>query len=469
MKETESKKLSLGLKLGYGSAEGGLTSSTNLIYFFLMFFLTDVAGINPALAGTVLMLATIVDGVTGPVIGVISDNLKWKWGRRRPFMLIGALPFGLALWLMFTDFQLASGSFAYFVAMAALFFIFFGMVNVPYSALGAEITQDYNERTSLVSFRSGWSLVLTLFSVAMPLILVEYIAEVYGSERIGWSILGAIIGAASVLMILLAWRTTRGYELPSEAKSEAFKLKDIISMIQKNRSFRYTIGIWTAGIIAYNIATGNVVYFMTYVMGYDETKAGMVFLGLILCSLLWVPVIDYVTQKMGKRKAFIIFAGSWALMSAVSGIFITGPAFEWLFLLSAGTGLAVGTIMVYQIGWAMIPDITEVDELVSGRRREGLIFSITTFIQKVASGVTLQIVGLVLAWAGYIPDAVQTQGALLGIRMVTYEGPVLFIILGMIFAYYLPLTSEKFQQLREVLRLKKENKEYDISTINDLM
>ena len=111
-------------------------------------------------------------------------------------------------------------------------------------------------------------------------------------------------------------------------------------------------------------------------MGYDETKAGMVFLGLILCSLLWVPVIDYVTQKMGKRKAFIIFADSWALMSAVSVIFITGPAFEWLFLLSAGTGLAVGTIMVYQIGWAMIPDITEVDELVSGRRREGLIFSI---------------------------------------------------------------------------------------------
>ena len=117
----------------------------------------------------------------------------------------------------------------------------------------------------------------------------------------------------------------------------------------------------------------------------------------------------------------------------------------------------------------MIPDVSEVDELISGQRREGLIFSVTTLIQKIASGVTVQIVGLVLAWAGYIPDAVQTPGALLGIRMVTYEGPVLFIILGMIFAYLLPLTPEKFKKLQEALRLKKENKEYDLTSIKDLM
>jgi len=469
MQATENKKLTFGTKLGYGGAEGGLTASTNLVYFFLMFFLTDVAGINPAFAGTVLMVATIVDGVIGPVVGVMSDNLTWKWGRRRPLMLIAALPLGLSIWLVFTDFQLASGGLAYFIAMAALFFIFFGMVNVPYSALGAEITQDYNERTSLVSFRSGWSLVLTLFSVAAPLIFVEYIAEIYGSERIGWSLVGGIMGAASVLMILLTWRATRGRELPSESTGEGFKPRDIIFAIRKNRSFRYTIGVWTAGIIAYNIAVGNVVYFMTYVMGYDETNSGMIFMGLIICSLLWVPVIDYITQKIGKRKAFIIFAGSWALMSVVSGIFLTGPECEWLFLLGAGTGLAVGTIMVYQLGWAMIPDVTEVDELVSGRRREGLLFSITTFIQKLASGVTLQIVGLVLAWAGYVPDAVQTPGALLGIRMINYIGPVLFLILAMIFAYRLPLTPEKYEKLREILQLKKENKEYDLTEIQDLM
>jgi GPH family glycoside/pentoside/hexuronide:cation symporter len=208
---------------------------------------------------------------------------------------------------------------------------------------------------------------------------------------------------------------------------------------------------------------------MTYVMGYDETTSGIIFLGLILVSLIWVPVIDYVTKKIGKRKAWIVFAGAWALMSVVSGIFISGPAFEWFFLLSAGTGIAIGMIMVYQIGLAMIPDVSEVDELISGQRREGLIFSVTTLVQKIASGVTIQIVGLVLAWAGYIPDAVQTPKALLWIRMIAFEAPVLFLILTMILAYFLPLTPEKFKKLKEVLRLKKENKEYDISSIKDLM
>jgi sugar (glycoside-pentoside-hexuronide) transporter len=469
MEETKSKKLPLGLKIGYGSAEGGLTATTNLVALFLLYFLTDVAGINPAFAGTVLMVGVIMDGVIGPVIGVASDNLKWKWGRRRPLMLIGAVPFGMACWLMFTDFQQASGNLAYFITMVALFFIFFGMINVPYNALGAEITQDYNERTSLVSYRSGWSGVLTLFSIALPLIVVDYIAEVYGSERIAWSILGGVIGAASIIMVLVAWWTTRGYEPPSESKGGGFKLKDIISAIQNNRSFRYTIGIWTTGVIALDITTGVLVYFMTYVMGYGETTAGIIFLGLILVSLVWVPVIDYVTQKIGKRKAWIFFAGAWALMSVLSGILINGPAFEWFFLLSAGTGIAVGMVMVYQIGWAMIPDVSEVDEFISGQRREGLIFSITTFIQKIASGVTIQIVGLVLAWAGYVPDVVQTPKALLWIRMIAFEAPVLFLILTMICAYLLPLTPEKFKKLQEVLRLKKENKEYDLTPIKELM
>ena len=469
MEETKSKKLPLGLKLGYGSAEGGLTATTNLVSLFLLYFLTDVAGINPAFAGTVLMVGVIMDGVIGPVIGVTSDNLKWKWGRRRPLMLIGAVPFGIACWLMFTDFQLASGNLAYFIVMVALFFIFFGMINVPYNALGAEITQDYNERTSLFSFRSGWSGILTLFSVAMPLIFVDYVAEVYGSERLGWSIIGAVIGASSIIMVLVAWRTTRGYEPPSESKGRGFKLKDIISAIQKNRSFRYTIGLWTTGVIALDITIGVIVYFMTYVMGYDETKSGMIFLGLILVSLVWVPVIDYITQKIGKRKAWILFAGTWALVSVISGIFITGPAFEWLFFLSSGTGVAIGMIMVYQIGLAIIPDISEVDELICGQRREGLIFSVTTLIQKIASGLNIQIVGLVLAWAGYVPDVVQTPKALLWIRMVAFEAPVLFLILTMIFAYLLPLTPEKFKKLKEILRLKKENKEYDLSEIQDLM
>jgi GPH family glycoside/pentoside/hexuronide:cation symporter len=233
MEVTKREKLTFGVKLGYGAAEGGLTSTFNLVYFFLLFFLTDIVGINPALAGTVLMVATLFDAITDPAIGIFSDNLKWKWGRRRPLILIAALPFGLTTWLMFTDFQLGSGSLIYFIVISALMFFFLTLISVPYQALGAEITRDYNERTSLGSFRSGWSVLLTLFSLSVPLILVEYFAEEYGSARLGWSVAGAVFAVIASLLVLVTWRTTRGHEKPLTSEKTGFKLKDVFSVINR--------------------------------------------------------------------------------------------------------------------------------------------------------------------------------------------------------------------------------------------
>jgi Na+/melibiose symporter-like transporter len=124
--------------------------------------------------------------------------------------------------------------------------------------------------------------------------------------------------------------------------------------------------------------------------------------------------------------------------------------------------------MVYMLGWAMIPDVTEVDELVSGQRREGLYFGVMAFVQKIASAVTLQVIGLILAWIGYQPDVTQTPETLLGIRILMFEAPVVFLIPGIIIAYYMPMTREKHQTLCDILKLKKENKEYDITPVKDL-
>jgi len=409
------------------------------------------------------MIATLWDAVTDPAIGIVSDNLKSKWGRRRPFLLIAALPFGVTTWLLFTDFHFG---FAYYVVMIILFFTFFTMVNVPYSALGAEMTQDYNERMSLVSFRTGWSQFLTLFSAALPLILVGIFGEALGSASAGWSAMAALFGTIAVFTILLTWRTTRGYELFSE--NTGFKFSDIYSVVRHNRTFRYTLGIWTFGIIALNFVVSTAVYFFTYVMGYGESMTGMVFGVLIAAGFIYIPIIDYVAHKKSKRMAFIIFAAFWGAINLFAGIMVAGPQDStvcWIGLLTAG---AVSACMVYQLGWAMIPDVTEVDELVSGQRREGLYFGVMAFVQKIASAVTFQVIGIILAWVGYQPDVTQTPETLLGIRMLMYEAPVVFLILACIVAYYMPMTREKHQALLDILKLKKENKKYDITPLKEL-
>ena len=456
-------KLSFGTKLGYGGAEGGCSGSWNLIYMFLLYFLTDVVGINPALAGSVLMIATLWDAFTDPAIGIISDNLKSKWGRRRPFLLIAALPFGITTWLMFTDFNLGFG---YYAVMAILFFTFFTMVNVPYSAMGAEMSQDYNERMSLVTFRSWWMQVSTLFASALPFYLAGIFGAKFGSMKAGWSAMAAVFGVIATLCILLTWRTTRGHELFPE--TTGFKFKDIVDVVRHNRTFRFTLGIWTFSIIALNFVISTAIYYFTHVMVFGESMTGMVFGILILASLIYLPVIDYVARKKGKRTAFIIFASIWGVGSILTGILVAGPEDAMVFWINIFTSGAISACMVYMLGWAMIPDVTEVDELISGQRREGLYFGVMAFIQKVASAVTLQVIGLIMAWIGYQPDVTQTSETLLGIRSLMFGAPVVFLILGIIVAYYMPMTRKKHQILCDCLKLKKENKEYDVTPIKDL-
>ena len=463
MEKSSNGKLPFRIKLGYGSAEGAGSSSWNLIYIFLLYFLTDAVGINPALAGSILMIATLWDAFTDPFIGIISDNLKSQRGRRRPFLLIAALPFGITLWLLFTDFHLG---FAYHVAMVVLFFTFFTMMNVPYQALGAEMTQDYNERMSLVTFRSWWMQVFTLASASLPMVFVQVFGEALGSISAGWSAMAAVFGAISILLILLTWRTTRGYELFPE--NTGFKLRDIYDVIRQNRTFRYTLGIWTFSIIALNFVVSTALYFFTYVMGFGESMSGMAFGVLIAASLIYLPIIDYVAKKKSKRIAFIIFAAFWGVLSVVLGLTITGPEDSTIFWIGLVTSGAVSACMVYQLGWAMIPDVTEVDELMSGQRREGLYFGVMAFIQKIASALAFQVIGIIMAWVGYQPAVTQTPETLLGIRMLMYEAPVLFLIIAIVIAYFLPMTRDKHQALCEILKLKKERKEYDITPIKDL-
>lgn len=467
MNEQIIEKLSFRVKFGYGSAEGANSMIWTAFYIFFLFFLTDVVKMDPAFAGFIMMIGVMWDAITDPLVGIWSDSLKSKWGRRRPFLLGVAIPYGIISWLLFTDPNLSPVmTKAYFIAMVILYFTAFTCLNVPQTAMAAEMTQDYDERTSLVSYRALWSQVFSIIGGAVPLSLAAYLGGVFGDQGTGWSLMAAILGLVCIPLILITWRSTRGYEIFPEVTQ--VHIKDIYNAVFKNRPFRYTIGLWASTLVATNIAGAVMVYFMTYYMGFDENQASIAFLIFFGCTVFWIPFINITSSKIGKRWAFIIFMGIWALVQGVGVIFFIRPETVILMYVLLFLGSA-GVVGIWLIGWSMIPDVVEVDEFKTGQRREGLYFGIIAFSQKTASAIALWVTGLLLSWVGYVPNVPQSEEALFGIRIMYAEGVTLFLILGIISAYLLPMTKEKHDALREAIALKKEGKECNTSSFEDII
>jgi len=466
MNQEKSGKLPIRVKFGYGAAEGANSLIFTNFYVFFMFFLTDVVKIDPAFAGFILMLRTLWDALFDPVVGVWSDRIKSKYGRRRPILFAVAVPYGIIAWLLFSDFNLGPNlTKIYFVIIVILHSIAFALLEVPHMALSAEMTQDYDERTNLNAYRAAWSQIFSVISGGACLVLAQYFSKTFHSPRIGWSLMAAGFGLTCIPLILFTWRSTRGYELfPEEV---TVKVRDIFDAALKNRPFRYTILMYTLGIAGMSIAGAVMVYFMTYVMGFDEKKSSIGFTLLFACTVLWVPLISVTSNKLGKRGAYFIFIGLWALVQGV-GIMALKPGNVILYFILIVLASA-GVIGVYMIGWTIIPDVLELDEFKTGQRREGLYYGIISLVQKVGSAIALWLVGVILHQVGYLPNAQQTEKALWGIKIMYGFGTGLLLILSIFFCYLMPMTKKKHTALREAIRLKKEGKPFDQSAFEDLL
>jgi glycoside/pentoside/hexuronide:cation symporter, GPH family len=480
MERDETKKrLPVWLKFSYGAAEGSNTLGWTMFYVYFLFFLTDVVGISPSFAGIIMMIATLWDAFTDPAVGIWSDRTKSRLGRRRSFMLFMSVPYGITVWLVFTDWGFPPMmTKLYFIGAVLLFFFAFTCLNIPYTSLAAEMTQDYDERTSLISYRAGWSQVFSIVAAALPPILVSFFSGRFGAgigkyDPIGWSITTGLFAVFMAFPILWTWRATRGHELfPEETK---ISFRDIVQGALKNRPFRYILGICALSAMALNIAAAVMVYFMTYYMKFTEPQQSLAFTFLFACTIFWIPFINIVSAKLEKRWAFIIFIGFWMLVQGVGGILVKPDQMVFFYVLAAlASG---GVIAVTMINWMMIPDAVEVDEFKTGHRREGLYFGLTSFIGKTASALGLLLTGYILEWVGYVAPKqgepgvlpTQTPETILGIRLIWAEATAVILVISIVLAFLLPMTRKKHQALREAIALKKEGKPYDVTPFRDII
>ena len=463
--QSDGNKLPLKVKLFYGGVEGGTTIVWGVFSFFFLYFLTDVVGIMPAIAGTIILIAGVWDAVTDPVAGIISDRTRSKWGRRRPYMIIFLVPFAISAWLLFTSFNLSSGwTVAYFIGVCLIFYFVSDFITVPGNTLGAEMTRDYDERTTLVSWRTVWGSVGTLIGMVAPLLLVETFSGIFGTEMWGWSAMMATLAIVGTIPIFLAWNFTRGYEkYPQEPVK--ITIKDLQEMLLKNKPFLNLAGVIVSVIGSVGILTVSVIYFLEHYMGYSEDDTAVVFLTFQAAGILFVPLVNWVIQKFGKRKATMI-GGTLAALIFSSFYLVTPGQDVLLYVMFIAASLVVN--FMYMVYWSMIPDVTEVDEFKSGQRREGVYFAVSDFINKIFMALGGFLVGLLLQVAGYIPEA-PPESSINMIRGLTSFAPAIFALLLILFGYMNPMTKAKHDALRIAIDLKKAGEEYDTESIEGII
>lgn len=443
-------KLSRLTKIIYGSGDIGFSLTGTIIAAYFLIFLTDVVGIRPAVAGIAILVGRTWDYFNDPIIGHISDRTRSRWGRRRPFLLFGALPFALAFMLMWFKPPWESWvaltvyyAFAYVLFDSAATFVY-----MPYYALTPELTEDYDERTSLTSYRMFYSIVGSLLAFTVPMMIIGRISPENSGKVF---LMGAIFGLLSALPLFLVFAYTREKKEFAELAQPSFK--DSIRAAFKNKPFIFGAVIYLITWVSFDILQTVLLYFIKFVMG-READSDLIMGFIFIVAIAALPFWEWTSRKLNKRKAYAIGIAFWAVVQVVLINLNSSSPLALIFFLCGLAGIGVGAAHV--LPWSIIPDAIEWDEYQTGERHEGMFYSLITLMQKIASSIAIPLTAVFLDLTHYVPNStVQPETALLGIRILVGPIPAVLLIIGIIFAIKYPLSREEFTRVVKELEARR--------------
>ncbi len=467
-------KPTLATRLIYGSGTYGLSAFGMLRQIFYAIFLTDVVGLDSRLASIGALVGVIWDAINDPLVGMLSDRLKSRWGRRRPFLLIFAVPFALSnLVLWWAPSWASQWALAAYVTFAFMLNDTLGtLVAVPYTAMTAEITHDYDERTSLTSFRMFFQLLASLSTaVAAPAIVDASLARGLTQQQ-GYLIVASLFGGISIVPLILIFFFVHNHQ-ESKPPGQPIPLIIAIRTAWLNIPFRIAVTLnmlnWlSADIVAlvipyfllYWIARGNLMATVN-LFGLDLSLEAAVLGLLMLVAILAIPFWNWLSIRLGKRNTYLIGILPWIL--AYMALFLIQPGqVTWMLVISAVAGLGIAT--GYILPEAIFPDVIEWDELLNRRRQEGIYYGIKNFVRKISGALAFFLALQVLGWSGYqnpppgVTHFQQPESVLLAIRMLVGPVGALLLIGAAVSAWFYPLTRERHGRIRRLLAIRKSRK-----------
>ena len=434
------------IKIGWGIGELAIAFYVGVTMAFFLFYLTEALGISPVWAGTALLIPRLWDAITDPFMGALSDRTRTRMGRRRPFLLVGAFVFGLTFWLVLSPPPMESemGKLVYFTAMYLLVSTAYTIYDVPYSAMAAEMTGSFRERTNLVGYKMmAARLGIILAAIVSPLI---YNSKDTLSE--GFALLGAVGGIFITITGLVAFfATSRAPRV--EVVPERFSLREEITAVIQNRPFARLFIVFLLQNLAIGASATSLIYFITITMSVSPNLIGPLFAVAGVSALIATPGWVIIGGRIGKKSAYaramminmLVALGVFFLPSSLAmllfGIYVINGAAD------AGNQLMPNS---------MIPDTVEVDELQNGVRREGAIFGAWAFCRKAGMAGGAFLASIILSLFGFISGgAEQTESAQLGIRIAFSLLPLVLWVGAFKWLSRYDLDEEKFNEIKAQL------------------
>lgn len=312
------KKLSIGQMLGFGVCDLGGNLFFTVLGFWSMAYLTDTVGLPAALAGIAVMAGKFWDAVSDPLMGYMSDHTRSRWGRRRPYLLFGAVPLLLAMWFFFTNPHIQNPTFLTFWAIISLVLLntAYTVVNIPYSSLTPELTSDYHERTKLNGYRFGCAAIGTMLGA----VAVQPIVSAFPTRSAGFSAVGIILGLLMAITALITFFSTKERAVTEDTPHEKF-IESYLGVF-KNKPYVILAIVYALNIIGLNFLQGILVYYTKYIYMREAVTPIAMFI-LLAFAIICIPVSVIVSKKIGKKRTYqICFA---ILGSACLVIFFIGP------------------------------------------------------------------------------------------------------------------------------------------------
>lgn len=450
--------LSFGVKSGWAIGELAVATYIGLSMTFMLFYATQVLAIPPALAGIALLVPRLVDAISDPLMGALSDRTHSRRGRRRVYLLIGAPLLALTFAAVF--FVPVDASLPVRVGLLVLAFLASNLAvtvyEVPYAAMAAEMSSDYRQRIEL----TGYKMMAARAGIILALFVSPIVIGWGASPAQGFRMLGVI---AAIFMLVTGWigyfATARAPRSAGEVR--AFALRQEFDAIRTNVPFRNLWFVFLAQNLAIGASATALIYFLTYHMQVVGQTAGLLLATGAIAAAFATPLWIWLARRRGKSRTYHLGIALSAAIILALGLVQPGMA-VLLFILLAINGVVDGGTQL--LPNSMVPDTVEADEAITGERREGALFGAWGFCRKLGMTLGAFAVSLALAAVGFAEGAspaAQTPAALTGIRLIYVGVPLISWLMAMALLSRYDLDEARFAELKQIIARR--NAERDAS------
>jgi GPH family glycoside/pentoside/hexuronide:cation symporter len=425
--------LPLSLRIGWGI--GGLGSYTILSTssLLLVFFMSTALGIDPAVAGTAIFVSKLYDMALNPLVGTLSDRHVSRWGRRRPFLLVGAVLSPAALVLMFNvpPFESDAATLGWMVATLVLLATGYTFFNVPYLSMPAEMTDGFHERTVLMSWRVFFVSIATIVSTAAAPALIE----AFGGGRAGFAAMSWLVGGVCCFAMIACFAGTAGARRTGRT-TERPGLAEQARLVLENQPFRMFIGAKLLQLVGLSASSTALAFLIVTVLGRGNFGLAEFGIASTVGTIASMPGWVRLARQFGKREIYIASIVVFAA-TKLSWLLATPHESHAVFIARALlTGITAGGIML--LGTSLLPDCAEYDWRRTGLRREGLYAGFYSFVEKLAFALGPLLSGAILSAGGFVksaggPPPVQPDSAVVAVFVASTVIPAVAPLLSILF------------------------------------